>query len=122
MDALTQQVVALSSKVDALYEVIRQLTGKLSEHLPDEVFSDPNDAESRQEYRFQVSPSKSHREKSLEHKDVLMDDEYIETSYHSREPTLTADLQIQRLTAQLTAAYNRIAALEEQLLAKRTHF
>jgi len=28
---------------------------------------------------------------------------------------------VQRLTAQLTAAYNRIAALEEQLLARRIH-
>ena len=122
MDALTQQVVALSNKVDALYEIIRQLTGKLSEHLPDEVSSDCSGSESPREYRLQVSPSKSHGGTSLEHKDVLMDDEYIETSYHSREPTLTADLQIQRLTAQLTAAYNRIAALEEQLLAKRTNF
>jgi hypothetical protein len=34
---------------------------------------------------------------------------------------LTPEIQIQRLTAQLTAAYNRIAALEEQLLLKRIH-
>lgn len=32
---------------------------------------------------------------------------------------ITAEAQVQRLTAQLTAAYNRIAALEEQLLAQR---
>jgi hypothetical protein len=31
------------------------------------------------------------------------------------------EAQIQRLTAQLTAAYNRIAALEEQLLSQRLH-
>ena len=30
-----------------------------------------------------------------------------------------SDIQIQRLTAQLTAAYNRIASLEEQLISKR---
>jgi hypothetical protein len=36
-----------------------------------------------------------------------------------REQDLSPQIQIQRLTAQLTAAYNRIAALEEQLLAKR---
>jgi hypothetical protein len=35
------------------------------------------------------------------------------------EQDLAPQVQIQRLTAQLTAAYNRIAALEEQLLAKR---
>jgi len=32
----------------------------------------------------------------------------------SGEKELTPEIQIQRLTAQLTAAYNRIAALEEQ--------
>ncbi len=32
---------------------------------------------------------------------------------------LGPEAQIQRLSAQLTAAYNRIAALEEQLLAQR---
>ncbi len=39
----------------------------------------------------------------------------------SRSPTydLAPEAQIQRLSAQLTAAYNRIAALEEQLLAQR---
>ncbi len=31
------------------------------------------------------------------------------------------EIQIRRLTAQLTAAYNRIAALEEQLLSYRIH-
>jgi hypothetical protein len=36
-------------------------------------------------------------------------------------PLMTQDIQIQRLTAQLTAAYNRIAALEEQLVANRIH-
>jgi hypothetical protein len=36
-----------------------------------------------------------------------------------REQDLSPQIQIQRLTAQLTAAYNRIAALEEQLLSKR---
>jgi hypothetical protein len=39
----------------------------------------------------------------------------------NRQPTydLAPEAQIQRLSAQLTAAYNRIAALEEQLLAQR---
>jgi hypothetical protein len=32
---------------------------------------------------------------------------------------ITPEIQVQRLTAQLTAAYNRIAALEEQLLSRR---
>ena len=50
-------------------------------------------------------------------------DTLIDKSVEIAHPQLTQDLspqvQIQRLTAQLTAAYNRIAALEEQLLANR---
>ena len=37
------------------------------------------------------------------------------------DKNITPEIQIQRLTAQLTAAYNRIAALEEQLLRERIH-
>lgn len=127
MDGLTQQVVALTNKVDALYEMIKQLTAQVSEHLSHEDSIEPASAVSNLlEYGFPVSSSNSSetRQSSLvqEHKDVLMDDDYIESNYYSREPTLTADIQIQRLTAQLTAAYNRIAALEEQLLSKRIHF
>ena len=38
------------------------------------------------------------------------------------ERSLAPETQIRRLTAQLTAAYNRIAALEEQLLASPFSF
>jgi hypothetical protein len=52
--------------------------------------------------------------------DVLIDSSGVEISHHQiKEQDLSPQIQIQRLTAQLTAAYNRIAALEEQLLAKR---
>ena len=43
----------------------------------------------------------------------------VENRQQIREQDLSPQIQIQRLTAQLTVAYNRIAALEEQLLAKR---
>jgi hypothetical protein len=43
----------------------------------------------------------------------------FENRQQIREQDLSPQIQIQRLTAQLTAAYNRIAALEEQLLSKR---
>ncbi len=41
-----------------------------------------------------------------------------ENRHQIREQDLSPQIQIQRLIAQLTAAYNRIAALEEQLLSK----
>ncbi|NEO26340.1 MAG: hypothetical protein F6K03_05435, partial [Kamptonema sp. SIO4C4] len=39
---------------------------------------------------------------------------------HRDEQEFAPDLQVRRLTAQVTAAYHRIAALEEQLLAQRS--
>jgi hypothetical protein len=42
-------------------------------------------------------------------------------NFQAGERQITTDIQIQRLTAQLTAAYNRIAALEEQLMRQRIH-
>ena len=52
--------------------------------------------------------------------DVLIDSSGMEIGQHQIErQDLSPQIQIQRLTAQLTAAYHRIAALEEQLLAKR---
>ena len=58
---------------------------------------------------------------TMEHKDVLADGNGLDTHVKSSEKQLTPEIQVQRLTAQLTAAYNRIAALEEQLLAQRIH-
>jgi len=141
MDVLTQQVIALTHKVDALYEIVMQLSEKSSGH--DEGMSLPSlslavetpeatsVAEetvgeiSEDETRLTASPPPAQwrlERRRAEHKDVLIDDCYTDSTnvVHREEPTLTADVQIQRLTAQLTAAYNRIAALEEQLLSKRT--
>ena len=62
----------------------------------------------------------NHYQSVMEHKDILLDEQESHTLIApEEEPLLTTDLQVRRLTAQLTAAYNRIAALEEQLLACR---
>ncbi|NEO27025.1 MAG: hypothetical protein F6K03_09040, partial [Kamptonema sp. SIO4C4] len=64
------------------------------------------------------------KHQDLTHKDVLDDDESWEKlsdyHYHRDEQEFAPDLQVRRLTAQVTAAYHRIAALEEQLLAQRS--
>lgn len=52
----------------------------------------------------------------------LLQDEAPSASHRSMGHEIPAEAQVQRLTAQLTAAYNRIAALEEQLLAQRMHY
>ncbi len=64
--------------------------------------------------------SQDRAELIMAQQDILIDSSGIEISHHQiKEQDLAPQVQIQRLTAQLTAAYNRIAALEEQLLAKR---
>jgi hypothetical protein len=61
-----------------------------------------------------------HELKELKHKDILLDG-VAEISYQTIDRQITPEIQIQRLTAQLTAAYHRIAALEEQLLRQRVY-
>ncbi|MGE5655767.1 MAG: hypothetical protein ACM37W_04060 [Actinomycetota bacterium] len=124
MEALRDQVTALSRKVDALYNIIEQLSYQLSDSISEKKVSDRQGTDRSRLLLTQKTPSYqsySSLDPVLEHKDVLLDDNYLDNSCPSMERELTPDLQIQRLTAQLTAAYNRIAALEEQLLAQRIH-
>ena len=65
-------------------------------------------------------PTAKNSAMSSDSKDVLNDDERpITYQPGANHRVLSPEAQIQRLTAQLTAAYNRIAALEEQLLSQR---
>lgn len=124
MDSLQTQVNTLSHKVDALYKIVEQLNGKISEVLSEVALTGERGAECSQAGlsagRYYYAERNS-SDPSLEHKDVLVDSNSPETNAYSAEQELTPEIQIQRLTAQLTAAYNRIAALEEQLLAQRMH-
>lgn len=125
MDTLEQQVILLNHKVDTLYEIIREMNLKISEALNQQDLSE-SIAMRRLELEEPMNkvafspPTPAHNR--FEHKDVLLDDGYTESNVviHREEPNITADIQIQRLTAQLTAAYNRIAALEERLLSQRS--
>lgn len=125
MDSLQEQVFILNDKVDALHQVIENLCERISDSLTEFRSSPETDP-----YRIQpgVKGGRSYSQLglrnpnlSMEHKDILLDSDYPDTDGQSGERSLTPEVQIQRLTAQLTAAYNRIAALEEQLLAQRIH-
>lgn len=125
MDAVQKQIIALSHKVDTLYQLIDQLNCKVSESL-DEIKQvsrqDTNHFQPGTHVRSTLYSSPSLLDSVMEHKDVLVDGKNeIGSAHQNNENTLSAEIQIQRLTAQLTAAYNRIAALEEQLLARRIH-
>lgn len=115
MDLVQEQLKVLSSKVDALHEVIEQLDHKLSTSLSQQ------DTHHNQFSGTVVNESSLHTSPSMSHKDVLTESNTFQASEQQGEKPITPEIQIQRLTAQLTAAYNRIAALEEQLLSQRVH-
>ncbi len=124
MEALRQQVTVLTQQVEALYKLIENLNEKLLESAQETKLAQ----QQRNDSSGTVGNDKTSSYQSysrldglLEHKDILLDDSYFDKNSQSLEKELSAEIQIQRLTAQLTAAYNRIAALEEQLLAKRMH-
>ncbi|HIK42262.1 hypothetical protein [Thermoleptolyngbya sp. M55_K2018_002] len=122
MDSFREQIVELNAKVDALHQVIEQLSNRITEVFSEVLLADRSQRSSsgttsaRQSYNQRYG-----LETEMDHKDVLSDDDFLESDSHSGERSLSPEVQIQRLTAQLTAAYNRIAALEEQLLSQRIH-
>jgi hypothetical protein len=123
MEPLQKQVLTLSHKLDALYQMIEQLDSKVSQALSDGSYTKTNEArdnfpQTSNTGRYQLKGHLNFNPE-LEHKDVLADGVYADTNLQGSDKYLTPEIQIQRLTAQLTAAYNRIAALEEQLLLKR---
>ena len=122
MDTLKIQISQLQDKTDRLYELVEQINNRVdilsspqSQSVEQESYSLPN---------FASGVSFSNKKKSdyqLTHKDILVDDNNSTNSTKSNSDNLAPETQIRRLTAQLTAAYNRIAALEEQLLTYRIH-
>jgi chaperonin cofactor prefoldin len=124
MDALHEQVDSLNVRMDALHQTIERLSKKVSEILA-EVKASTKNGNNRFQSGVSLGQSSYQYRNDLhavmEHKDVLMDMNYPDSDNQNGERSLAPDVQIQRLTAQLTAAYNRIAALEEQLLSRRIH-
>ncbi|HLP90195.1 MAG TPA: hypothetical protein VK184_16605 [Nostocaceae cyanobacterium] len=122
MEPLQKQILTLSQKLDTLYQVIEQLDLKVSQALLDCSFGKTNIRdnylEASEVERYQLRGQISFNSE-LEHKDVLIDGIYPELNRQAGDRQITPEIQVQRLTAQLTAAYNRIAALEEQLLRER---
>ncbi|RAM49608.1 MAG: hypothetical protein C6Y22_21515 [Hapalosiphonaceae cyanobacterium JJU2] len=125
MEPLQKQVLSLSYKLDALYQVIEQLDNKVSQALSVCRLDATNDdkgtiLENSSASRFPLTGHISFNPE-MEHKDVIADGVYPDSNLQGGDRQIAPEIQIQRLTAQLTAAYNRIAALEEQLLLKRIH-
>lgn len=123
MDSIQTQVVILTNKVDTLHHMIDQVNDQVSAILASAHTLGDDSHELRIGGHAHYSPVPRYSPSSLdgmcEHKDVLIDGDYSSVDRQTVEGHLSPDIQIQRLTAQLTAAYHRIAALEEQLMATR---
>ncbi|RMF26959.1 MAG: hypothetical protein D6756_02870 [Cyanobacteria bacterium J083] len=118
MDRLQAQISALNQKVDQLHAVVERIGQQITLLTQEAQAKSP--ASSSYTVNSHYDTASSAYQANMEHKDILLDGETIDNIHpqEGAEP-LSPDLQIRRLTAQLTAAYNRIAALEEQLLATR---
>ncbi|MEB3293011.1 MAG: hypothetical protein VKJ24_07610 [Synechococcales bacterium] len=123
MDTIHSQISLLNQKMDRVFQAIEELSRQLAESLGElRVATPAMPATANLVGGNGHHPNYSHHhviEDYSEHRDVLIDSNGMETFVQGSDRVLPPDLQIQRLTAQLTAAYNRIAALEEQLLARR---
>ena len=126
MDTLQIQIHELQEKVDRLHELVERISSQINALTAEqkqnmaEDYSFPPLAVSRNKIKSQ---QREVLNSSMSHKDILVDDNSNSTNKMSgSEQALSPDIQIRRLTAQLTAAYNRIAALEEQLLSSKIHF
>ncbi len=121
MDTVQKQLLTLQERVDALYQITEQINEKFLDAVATNKTAASNElkeVESSNSARYSNPWYQSYRDPSMEHKDVLRDNSAGEAK-PTGDQVMSTELQIQRLTAQLTAAYNRIAALEEQLIARR---
>jgi len=121
--ALSRQLQTLAQQINSLQETTAQLCVQFS-HLTAQLQT--QDASCGLEFTaYNFLNSSAPKEYSAQqelffHKDVLPDsDESFPWWELAKEHPLSCDQQVHRLTAQLTAAYHRIACLEEQLLAQR---
>jgi hypothetical protein len=111
-----KKIEILTSRVDDVYHILDRLHQHL---LPESVRQEVAPKAAPKVHPQQNFPKIDIQESAdwLIHQDVLVDNET--SSYRQQETMLSPQSQIQRLTAQLTVAYSRIAALEEQLLARQ---
>lgn len=114
MENLQQQLAAINSQLEAMHQKIENLSiqvGDLIASLPPGAGHSSGTALSEPRQAPQTTVSAIHR-------DILVEEDHMALN-EARGKSLSHELQMQRLMAQLTAAYNRIAALEEQLLSRR---
>ncbi|NEP18214.1 MAG: hypothetical protein F6J97_15130 [Leptolyngbya sp. SIO4C1] len=122
MNVRQESTLQLSDRVDTLYQMLEQINDKMSTLLAKQSSADRESGAG-----LATGSSRIHRnlvaieQEAIDHKDILNDEPQLGDAQANHSQLLSPEIQIQRLTAQLTAAYNRIAALEEQVLTYRAH-
>jgi len=124
METMQTEIFGLTQKLDTISQGMENLTRLVATTMA-EVNANGRANSYRSERSgnltgYETSYSHHHViDEFASHKDILIDTDGGEMFATKSDRVLSPELQIQRLTAQLTAAYNRIAALEEQLLSRR---
>ena len=130
IDVVQEQLHELSTKVDLLHSTMKQLVEQVSAIATAQKKSALEGSSARNgrvsgsdasDPPPVISAARTSMNMAMNHKDILSDENYIEGDKKSATSSLSPEVQVQRLTAQLTAAYNRMAVLEEQILACRFH-
>ncbi len=121
METIEKQLLDLHEKVDRLYEIIERLNSQFTVVFSEsQMRGNAHMASGRSQVGRSANPL-TELESFANHKDILHDDSTAEMMAQSlANASISPESQLQRLTAQLTAAYNRIAALEEQLVNHRS--
>jgi hypothetical protein len=114
VETLQQQLTVVNTKIEAVHQKIEVISTQIEELLASVRSNDSS------KVVLDGDRSDMPQVKPQVHRDILVDEEPA-TLVSSKGQTISQELQMQRLMAQLTAAYNRIAALEEQLMAQRLH-
>ncbi len=121
MNNLQIQITELEDKIDNLRKLVERIAEQVNVLVKEKSATPSAYSLSASYARHNSAVAGTDNAYSLtHHKDIIMD-ESSDSSINSanNESELSTEIQIRRLTAQLTAAYNRIAALEEQLLTYR---
>jgi hypothetical protein len=135
MDKLQREVMELNYKVERLSQIVERLSRQmesLKNNKEQQLGKNPGLTSMSSvpkimpplNFTGSEQSGSSSEELMIGHKDILNDEDSHSLEIYDYSPLelgMSCELQVQRLTAQLTAAYHRIAALEEQLLAKRSH-
>jgi uncharacterized coiled-coil protein SlyX len=120
MSSTDQRIEAVEAKLGSIVDSISQLSNSV-----DQVLGNMDSLRAQNGNPRAGATAVRHSQaysSRMSHKDVLDDgDDSALDNHGAGQIIMPPEMQVQRLTAQLTAAYSRIAALEEQLLSRRMH-